>query len=308
MTDHPWQSILANTDLATQSAEYFIAPLTEQGVIELTGPDTATYLQGQISCDVNQVVEKAQLGCCCNIKGRVQTIFHLFTLPVEKTQQPTYYLSLPLTMVEKTLARLKQYAMFSKVTIAASEQIISMGCYSPQRALSLPTNHAAVIELTAGYYEIYAPRSEIERIWQQLNQHYSAVTSEVWHQQRIRIGLATIYPDSYEQFLPHDLNLHCIDGLNFNKGCYTGQEIISRMHYRAKLKNHMHLMKLSADTAVAPTTALLNDAGKTVGQVVDCCHGDLLAIVNDNYLQQTLTVAGHEALTLTLAELPYEIA
>ncbi len=308
MTDHRWQTILANTDLATQSEHYFIAPLTEQGAIELTGPDAATYLQGQISCDVNQVAEKAQLGCCCNIKGRVQTIFHLFTLPAESQQPPAYYLSLPLVMVEKTLARLKQYAMFSKVTIAASDQIIGIGCYSPQRSLQLPTDHAAIVELVPDYYEIYAPQSEIAMIWQQLAQHYTAVTNEFWHQQRMNMGLATIYPDSYEQFLPHDLNLHCIDGLNFNKGCYTGQEIISRMHYRAKLKNHMHLIKLSEAASVAPVTAVLNDAGKPVGQVVDSCHDYLLAIVNDNYLQQPLKIAGHEALALTLTELPYELA
>lgn len=59
-----------------------------------------------------------------------------------------------------------------------------------------------------------------------------------------------IHPETSGLFLPHDINLHQLGALSFDKGCYTGQEIIARMHYRGKLKNHMY--QASITSAITP--------------------------------------------------------
>ena len=59
-------------------------------------------------------------------------------------------------------------------------------------------------------------------------------------------GIAKIYPETSGKFLPHDLNLHLNEGISWNKGCYTGQEIIARMHYRGKLKNHLYRARVQS--------------------------------------------------------------
>lgn len=62
----------------------------------------------------------------------------------------------------------------------------------------------------------------------------------------------TIYPDTSGKFLPHELNLHLLDAISFDKGCYTGQEIIARMQYRGKLKKHTYRAKINCLSAPPP--------------------------------------------------------
>jgi len=77
-------------------------------------------------------------------------------------------------------------------------------------------------------------------------------------------NIPAIYPETSEKFLPHELNLHLMDAISFDKGCYTGQEIIARMHYLGKLKTHLSQIKLQLKNPPERGTLLEN-----YGQVVD---------------------------------------
>jgi len=68
----------------------------------------------------------------------------------------------------------------------------------------------------------------------------------------IENNIPIIYPETSGKFLPHDINLHHLGGIHFDKGCYTGQEIIARMHYRGKLKTHLHKVTIQTNTALKP--------------------------------------------------------
>jgi folate-binding protein YgfZ len=68
----------------------------------------------------------------------------------------------------------------------------------------------------------------------------------------IKQGIPVIYPETSGQFLPHDLNLHVLNGISFDKGCYTGQEIIARMHYRGKLKTFLQPVYFKSNTLYHP--------------------------------------------------------
>ena len=68
----------------------------------------------------------------------------------------------------------------------------------------------------------------------------------------IHQGLPAIYPETSGKFLPHDLNLQETQAISFEKGCYTGQEIIARMHYKAKLKNHLYAAEINSTLPVLP--------------------------------------------------------
>jgi tRNA-modifying protein YgfZ len=62
----------------------------------------------------------------------------------------------------------------------------------------------------------------------------------------IKSGFAIITPETSEQFTPHELGYPQIGAVSFNKGCYTGQEIVSRMHYRGKSKMHLYHVQIPA--------------------------------------------------------------
>jgi folate-binding protein YgfZ len=176
------------------------APLP--GLVKVKGLDSQKFLQGQLTCDVEQITEtQSLLGAHCNPQGRVLFLFRLFYW------LDAYYLVLPRTMVIPALTFLKKYAVFFKLTLHdASEE---------QEAEAL---------------------------------HEKA--AQEWKYFDLSKGIPQIYPETSGLFLPHDLNLHELQGLSWDKGCYTGQEIIARMHYRGKLKNHLYQAKIQ--TAAIP--------------------------------------------------------
>lgn len=89
---------------------------------------------------------------------------------------------------------------------------------------------------------------------------------------RIQSGIPAIYPDTSGKFLPHELNLDKLNAISFNKGCYTGQEIIARMHYRGKLKKHLYLGQTTTTEPPAPATSLysnINDEMEMTATIID---------------------------------------
>lgn len=98
-----------------------------------------------------------------------------------------------------------------------------------------------------------------------------------------------IYPETSGLFLPHDLRLPELNAVSFNKGCYTGQEIIARMEYRGKLKTKLFQGTVVTASSLQPGDALITKDAKTsneIGTIINVCHHDndvhhLLFIAND---------------------------
>jgi len=88
-------------------------------------------------------------------------------------------------------------------------------------------------------------------------------------------GLPAIYPETSGKFLPHDINLHELEAISFDKGCFTGQEIIARMHYKAKLKNHLYATSIHTTLPVLPGLDVYSQhegAKRATGVIVDITH------------------------------------
>ena len=102
-------------------------------------------------------------------------------------------------------------------------------------------------------------------------------------------GIPWIFPETSGLFTPHELNLPKLNAVSFNKGCYTGQEIVARMHYRGKLKQHLHLIDLQTTKDPKPGAKLfLNDTNEEVGTIVNVvpsaspAHYKILAVIKDD--------------------------
>ena len=86
--------------------------------------------------------------------------------------------------------------------------------------------------------------------------------------------------DTSEEYIPQMFNLHNIQGISFDKGCYLGQEIVARMQYRGELKKRLHLVQVSLDdeASVKIGARILSAEEKNLGNVVGRA-GDHLALV-----------------------------
>ena len=132
-----------------------------------------------------------------------------------------------------------------------------------------------------------------------------------WTLLNIQAGIADIYPETIETFTPQEINYQLINGVSFRKGCYTGQEIVARLHYRGKLKRHMYRFSLAGHQLPKLGTPLINiETGQTCGHLVSAAHNsnneiEILASLLDERLDQVNLDSNQE--NLKQLTLPYAI-
>ena len=112
-------------------------------------------------------------------------------------------------------------------------------------------------------------------------------------------GYAFIGPEQTEKFTPHMLNLDLLDAISFDKGCYTGQEVVARTHYKGATKRRA--LRYSSTTPVAVGDKVTLD-GRDVGEVLNVAGTELLAVVPVDKAGEALMVGDA---TLTLERLSY---
>jgi folate-binding protein YgfZ len=122
---------------------------------------------------------------------------------------------------------------------------------------------------------------------------------------QLQAGIPHVFPETHEAFVAQMLNLDTLGGISFEKGCYTGQEIIARAHFRGAVKRRMFRFAAPCSPPI-PGTRLLVD-GDPAGDVVYAAQTDqgceLLAVVSLAHAESTLNLDA--AVPLTKLSLPY---
>lgn len=322
----------AETELRAALAGDVCCDLSHLGLIAVRGPDSETFLQGQLTCDVRQVTpEHSLIGAYCSPKGRALASFRLFRRGDDR------YLELPGQMVEPTLARLRKYVLRAKTVLEdASDALARIGVAGPNAAALLEqalggipeeANRVArseainspgitVIRLPGAIprFELHGPVPEIQAIWNALMPTSTPVGAEPWRLLDILAGTPAVYPETVEAFVPQMLNLQLLDGIGFQKGCYTGQEVVARTHYLGKLKRRMVLARVDSPTPPRPGDPLFSpqaDASQGAGRLADACrHPDggylVLAVALIECAEHgTLQLGDSDGPQLRLEPLPY---
>ena len=118
----------------------------------------------------------------------------------------------------------------------------------------------------------------------------------------IQNGYPFIGAEQMEQFTPHMLNLDLLDAISFDKGCYTGQEIVARTHYKGATKRRTLRFESTAAVNVGDK---ISDGSRDVGEVLNVAGNDLLGVVPVDKADSPLTVNG---VALKHVPLPYEVS
>mgnify|MGYP005994773007 CR=1 FL=1 len=257
-------------------SENTLFDLSNLCTLKINGAEAANFLQGQLSCDVTKInTQQMQPSALCNLKGRI------LALPDVLQFHDDLYLILPKNLLEPTQRSLSKTAALSRVTLESNNNYALFGFYLKDTNGPLPfdegpwptepyavlaSDNACAYHLGNGFYIILADKNAafIEQ-----NKFESC---EAWHQLRLAEKSVCIYPESRGLFLPHRLDLHLSGHLNFDKGCYRGQEIIARTHYRAKRKHALKLFTIKTNTPLHPGLHLMNDDNtQTIGELIDFC-------------------------------------
>ncbi len=313
------------------AGDLYITDLSWLGVIEASGADSKTFLQGQLTNDINAVTgETSQLSGLCSPKGRLKALFSIFS----NQDSDKLFLQLPYPLLEETLKRLKMFVMMSKVDlIDISDSLIKMGIYGntaeqhlKEYGFSIPdevgmVSHYANMQLIRlpgdkARFECAGSREAIEQLWQRLQTKAHFLNTAHWKLLDIYAGLPNVYTSTKEAFIPQMLNLQVLNGVNFKKGCYTGQEVVARMQYLGKLKRRMYRAQCETHTLPMPGDKLYSatvKSGQGTGNIVDAQYDpeggiDCLAVISSDAVEKNdIFLDKNLQFKLTLQDIPYSI-
>lgn len=239
--------------------------LNHFGNVYIYGKDAQKFLQGQLTCDVNTLPSfKAQPTACCNLQGRIIALLFLMIW------KEGYLILLPKNILESTLKHFKKYAVFSKV-------IFEPNFIQHITGFSNSSDSAPIDSYTCLTNLFIKP---------ELPSPVDALKHEAWHYQQMIQGFPDIYPDTQEVFLPHRIGLDKInDAIGLKKGCYLGQEIIARMHFKAIQKHAIYLCETQMN--FLPGASLFDSSGEeNIGEVLDISEHYFLAAIKVEALEK----------------------
>lgn len=249
---------MQDTAKSVQISSDFMAKIDDLSVIHVTGDEANKYLQGQITVNIDQLVqEQALLGCHCDFKGKTWNIFYaLGTLN-------DIHLICHQQSVENSLRELKKYGVFSKVEIADStNDWVFLGGAGQHLTYiiatlfnAIPSIDKQVITSDSGfvmYLQSPTPRYLLmlkRGVAQAFVDEYPfPITGAAeWNCLDIQAGIANIQEATSNQFVPQMMNMQSLEAIDFKKGCYMGQEVVARTKYLGKNKRAAFILKCDTD-------------------------------------------------------------
>lgn len=231
--------------------------LKNNGIIQITGEERAKYLQGQITADINELNDNnALLACHCNFKGKTWSVFFTFAW------QDSILLVTHNSVLKQSLSELNKYGVFAKVDISDQSdnwQITGGSGDLFEAALKeifgeLPTGDRSVISNSNGLVMSVKHPEQRYLIIQPNNAKILlscdiSEDSNQWEIADIKSGLGDIRASTVDEYVPQMLNLQALNAIDFEKGCYMGQEVVARTKYLGRNKRAGFILKTDSTTA-----------------------------------------------------------
>lgn len=312
-----WQQFIQQQSLAPLSLleiekakNAWFCDLSQWHLLSIQGIDASKFLQGQISCDINQVSEsQAQLAACVNLKGRIISNFMVY-----KKSEQHFILLCPPNTAQLTSKVLKKYAIFSKVTI---NEELSLGLAAGKNIDINNFLNVEQLSIPALNFQFYlAECTELQALWLSVKTQALALNSAYVDYQTIQQGVVFISPLCSELFTPQEVNFELVQGISFTKGCYTGQEVVARLHYRGTPKRRCYIAELSVNqdsntTAEIPIASEIRDSEyKSQGHLLQ-----FLSIENMQWSLISLSIQCYDAFlidaktnALYISDTPYRVS
>ena len=263
-------------------------------IISISGADSTEFIQGQMTQDISAIGDdEARMTAILNPQGRVMStalIMHW---------DDSIILVLSKDTVDDLIVWLSRFILRSKVTVSRLEACIyglnqnlediesdNLGLEKENFCLrSIETDSERTLLITKSLHDF--EKSSI-----------TTMSSRNWKLADIQAGIPIIYKENIAKFIPQMINLDLINGISFNKGCYTGQEIVARVQHRGEIKRRMfHISTQQCNAEIRPgTPVLLGDS--EVGTIIQSephknqIHS--LAVIRGDVSKKKLLVNGSE--------------
>jgi tRNA-modifying protein YgfZ len=300
--------------------------LEQEALLHIVGPDTLKFLQGQTTCDTRKVdPAHATPGAFCTPQGRVVCDFLLCELAPEH-----FALRMRRDIRDNSAAVFSKYIIFSKAKLDATrEDWLPLGIWgaeaanavaeifgeSPQERFgAYSTSDSLVVQMDehGQQFECFLQQATSQNYLARMETLMNNGSSAQWQAEQITSGIARIEAATIGEFVPQLLNYDHTGHISFKKGCYTGQEVVARLHYLGKSKRRAYAAELPAQTECPPGTALYDAvSSQSIGNVINSCTFSdrtlLLVTATATGVDNGPLLGATDGPALTMLELPYTV-
>jgi len=279
-------------------------------MIRVAGNDAAEFLQGQLTQDIKQLAQAKNLPAAwCNPQGRVISLLRILMT------DDGYGLVLPASMAETVCKRLIVYRLRADVSIEVADsdwtclifntdadlnQLEKLGLRPKQEINACRIDHGLIainIGIEEQCVELMGFYTNMKKIGIEATKN---TKSDFLRAAKIRAGIPEILSSQSENYTPHMLNLDLLGAISFDKGCYTGQEVIARTQFLGNSKRR--LMRYRIGETVAVCGDKISDGQRNVGEVLNVSGNNLLAVTPVELHDKILLITDMEVIP---APLPY---
>ena len=264
------------------------ATLLTRSLIRIDGADAQSFLQGILTTDIDGLAaDEARPGALLTPQGKI-----LFDFIIWRTESG-FLLECDSALSDAFSRRLSMYKLRAAVTLTQGQVGVSVtwgdAADSAEGAADMAFAKAGILLKRAPAHPDAIADAPGETAYDAL---------------RIEAGLAQSGKDyALQDAFPHDILLDLDGGLSFRKGCYVGQEVVSRMQHRGTARRR--LVQVSADAALPSSGTELTAGGKPLGTLGTVVEGKGLAIVRTDRVGDALSrdlpiLAGDQPVRLTL--------
>jgi tRNA-modifying protein YgfZ len=239
------------------------ARLNRYGLLAVTGADARAFLHAQLTNDIaNLSPDRAALAGWCTAKGRLLASF--LVIPSKEG----FLLQLARDLAPTVTKRLSMFVFRSKVRIEdQSDAWVQYGIWDKESRLSGVTwsGEVAAVPVDEGRHLRIGPVASLSLT--------PTRTEDDWTLEEIRAGRPLISAATQDKFVPQMVNFEALGAINFQKGCYPGQEIVARAQYRGEVKRRLTRLELPNGVEVKPGEEFQG------GVIVDSAAGEALAVM-----------------------------
>ncbi|APX85183.1 folate-binding protein YgfZ [Methylorubrum extorquens] len=222
-----------------------IALLPDRTVVAVSGPDALPFLQGILTCNVETLPEgEARLGALLTPQGKIQ-----FDFLVSRSDDG-FRLDVAAERVADLVKRLGLYRLRAKVTVAAD----------PTLGVAAAWDGAETAAETVRVRDGRLPALG-ERLYFAEGAFSADATEDAYHAHRIGLGVPEGGRDfAFGDAFPHEALMDQLGGVDFKKGCYVGQEVVSRMQHRGTARTRILPIVYRDGPAPEPGTEVIAGA------------------------------------------------
>ena len=262
-------------------------------ILQINGKGSFELLQGQITSDMEKVsVDNCVMGSICDIKGRVVSSF-ITSKNVKENE--SFFLVGETEALEATKTILEKYQPFYDCSLALRKDI---KFYAIEESCLRRNFPESKLDISSQNYDSFFRLHYLEKKYHLIGlieseefKGYNISTDKLpWELDEIINQNFEITSKVINKFTPHELGYHLNSRIDFEKGCYTGQEIVARMHYRAK--KLPEILVKSTNKEVENLMKVYDKDNKVVGLILSCTKTDnnyqCLLSMNKNYSGQDL--------------------